>query len=180
MAKKIIVICTSPRKGGNSETLADAFIRGAKEAGNEMEKVCLYDKTISFCKGCLACQQTKKCVIPDDMGAIIEKMLQADVVVFATPIYFYEMSGQMKTLLDRTNPLYPSEYTFRDIYLLATSQDDAECAIDGAVKGLEGWIACFDKAKLSGVVRGTGADKLGDIEKMPEILEEAYQLGLKA
>lgn len=180
MAKKIIVISTSPRKGGNSETLADVFISGAKKAGNETEKVCLYDKTINFCRGCLVCQETQKCVIRDDMAAIIEKMLQADVVVFATPIYFYEMSGQMKTLLDRTNPLYPSEYTFRNVYLLATSQDDAEYAIDGAVKGLEGWIACFDKAKLSGVVRGTGADKLGDIEKMPEILEEAYQLGLKA
>lgn len=74
---------------------------GARRAGHEVEKVSLKDKTIGFCKGCLACQKTGSCVIRDDAGAIVEKMLHADVLVFATPIYYYEMSGQMKTMLDR-------------------------------------------------------------------------------
>ena len=87
MSKKVLVISTSPRKGGNSDTLADAFARGAREAGNSVEKVTLYDKTIGFCKGCLTCQSTCRCVIHDDADAIARKMLTADVIAFATPIY---------------------------------------------------------------------------------------------
>lgn len=177
MSKKILVISTSPRMGGNSETLADEFIRGAKEAGHETEKVCLYDKTIEFCKGCLACQQTENCIIHDDAAVIVDRMRRADVVVFATPVYFYEMSGQMKTLLDRTNPLFPGEYSFRDIYLLATSADEEKASMDGAVKGLEGWISCFELSRLAGVVCGTGADKKGDIKSLLETLAAAYEMG---
>ncbi len=104
-------------------------------------------------------------------------MLTADVIAFATPIYFYEMSGQMKTMLDRTNPLYPSEYAFRDIYLLATAADDQENAIDGAIQGLEGWIRCFEKTKLKGVLRGLGIDSLGAAKEAHKLLEAAYVMG---
>lgn len=99
MPKHILVISTSPRKGGNSETLANEFIRGAEESGSQVEKVCLYDKTISFCKGCLTCLKTRTCIIHDDAEIIAQKMKTADVLVFATPVYYYEMSGQMKTML---------------------------------------------------------------------------------
>lgn len=177
MRKNILVLSTSPRMGGNSEILADEFIKGAKEAGHEVKKICLYDKQIGFCKGCLACQTTQKCTIHDDAEKIVAQMKMADILVFATPIYFYEMSGQMKTLLDRTNPLFADEYTFRDIYLLAASADEEETSMDGAVKGLEGWISCFALAGLAGVVRGVGADKKGEIGSRDEILKEAYELG---
>ena len=116
MSKNILVISTSPRKGGNSDCLADEFVRGAREAGNQVEKVTLYDKTIGFCKGCLSCQNTQHCIIHDDAETIAQKMLTADVIAFATPIYYYGMCGQMKTMLDRANPLFPSDYQFRDIY----------------------------------------------------------------
>lgn len=76
------------------------------------------------------------------------------MLVFATPIYYYEMSGQLKTFLDRMNPLYPKENSFREVYLLAASADDAPEAMDGAVKGIEGWVACFDGVCLKGVVQG--------------------------
>ena len=177
MKKKVLALSTSPRRSGNSELLADAFLAGAAEAGHETEKVCLYGKDIQFCRGCLTCQKTKRCVIRDGVEEILEKMRRADVLVFATPIYFYEMSGQMKTLLDRTNPLFPAEYAFRDIYLLATAADGDESAMDGVVKGLEGWISCFDRAKLSGVVRGVGVDGLGAIQAYPALLEQAAQMG---
>ncbi|MDO5581722.1 MAG: flavodoxin family protein [Planctomycetia bacterium] len=180
MSKKILVISTSPRKGGNSETLADEFIRGAKEAGNEVEKIVLYDKTIGFCKGCMTCQKTQRCVIHDDADKIAQKVLKADVIAFTTPIYYYEMCGQMKTLLDRCNPLYPSDYSFRDVYLLATSADGSKNAMDGAVKGLEGWIACFEKSRLAGVVKGTGANEIGEIQNNPTALKSAYEMGKKA
>lgn len=107
MSKHVLIISTSPRKGGNSDVLVDEFARGAQEAGNHVEKVALYDQTVGFCKGCLACQSTGHCVIHDDANAIVEKMLTADVIVFATPIYYYEMCGQMKTMLDRPIPCFP-------------------------------------------------------------------------
>ena len=176
MSKKILILSTSPRKGGNSDTLAEEFAKGAQEAGHEVEKIGLWDKTIGFCRGCLACQKTKRCVIHDDADIIAQKMQTADVIVFATPIYYYEMSGQMKTMLDRGNPLYSSDYAFREIYLLATAADADESAMDGAIKGLEGWIACFGKARLAGTVFGGGADAIGTIKGNPALME-AYEMG---
>lgn len=176
MVKNILVISTSPRKGGNSETLVDAFIKGASEAGHKIEKICLYDKTINFCKGCLGCLQSHRCVIHDDADIIVQKMRKVDVLVFATPIYYYEMCGQMKTILDRANPLYNSDYKFRDVYLLATAADTEKRAIEGAIKGLSGWIECFPNSKFVGTVFGGGADEIGTIKENPAILE-AYEMG---
>ena len=181
MSKRVLVISTSLRGDSNSDLLAQQVAQGARQAGHEVEVISLAGKDIRFCKGCLACQTTGRCVIRDDADVIVqEKMLHADVLVFATPIYYYEMSGQMKTLLDRSNPLFPSDYAFRDIYLLATAADSAESSMDGAVKGLEGWIACFEKAALRGVVRGTGADGAGTILQVPAALKSAFELGNKA
>ncbi|MGM9778311.1 MAG: flavodoxin family protein [Prevotella sp.] len=78
-------------------------MRGAKEAGHKVEKITLRGKDIRFCCGCLACQKTGKCVIQDDMHSITQDIHYADVIAFATPIYYLEMCGQMKTLLDRSN-----------------------------------------------------------------------------
>ena len=105
MHKKVLIISTSPRRGGNSDSLADAFAQGAREAGHAVEQISLSDKTIGFCKGCLVCQKTQRCVIRDDADSIAQNMLTADVLVFSTPIYYYGMCGQMKTMLDRSNPL---------------------------------------------------------------------------
>ena len=100
--KKILILSSSPRRGGNSDTLCDEFLRGATEAGNEAEKIFLRDKNINYCTGCSVCSMYgKPCPQKDDMSEIIEKMLAADVIVMATPVYFYTMSAQMKTLIDR-------------------------------------------------------------------------------
>lgn len=176
MSKRVLVISTSPRKNGNSERLADEFVRGVQESGNYVEKISLYDKAIGFCKGCLACQKTQRCVIHDDADTIAQKMLTADVIVFATPIYYYEMCGQMKTMLDRSNPLYSAEYAFRDIYLLASAAEEADSTMDGAVNGLQGWIACFKQARLAGTVFGGGVDAVGAIKGHPA-LKKSYEMG---
>ncbi|MGI5929705.1 flavodoxin family protein [Pseudoflavonifractor sp.] len=176
MSKKVLVISTSPRKGGNSETLADEFIRGARDAGNDVEKVTLYDKDIRFCRGCLVCQNTQRCVIYDDADTIVQNMLTADAIVFATPIYYYGMCGQMKTLLDRANPLFPTDYRFRDIYLLAAAAEEDGHTVDGAVTGLQGWIDCFEKARLAGTVFAGGVTAVGEIQNHPA-LKQAYELG---
>ena len=97
---------------------------GASEAGNEVTLISPTGKDIHFCTGCLACQKTGKCVIHDDMNDMQEIVRTSDVLVFATPIYYYEMSGQMKTFLDRLNPLYIAACQFKDVYLLASAADE--------------------------------------------------------
>ena len=124
MAKKICVIKTSLRLNSNSDQLADAFIQSAKESGNDVIEISLKDKKIAFCKGCLSCQKLGHCVIDDDANIITEKIKQADVVVWVTPIYYYEMSGQMKVMIDGANSLYTSNYQFRDVYLLSTAAEN--------------------------------------------------------
>ena len=118
MGKKVLIVATSLRRNGNSNHLAEAFAKGAAQAGHQVETVYLCEKNIGFCRGCLFCQKTMRCVIRDDADTIVHQMGAADVLVFATPIYYYGMSGQMKTMLDRANPLFPSDYAFRDIYWL--------------------------------------------------------------
>lgn len=177
MSKNILIITTSPRKSGNSDMLANAFAKGAQEAGHSVEVVALRDKSIGFCKGCLACQKTQVCVIHDDANAIVQKMGAAEVIIFATPVYFYDMCGQMKTLLDRSNPLFPTDYAFRDIYLLASAAENEESAVDGTLTGLQGWISCFERAHLKGVVRGVNATAPGDIQNNPTALILAETMG---
>lgn len=176
MQKKVLVISASPRRGGNSDSLADAFVRGAREAGHQVEKAALRDKVLEFCRGCLSCQTTQRCVIQDDAAALVRQMETADVLVFATPIYYYGLCGQLKTLLDRSNPLYTADYRFRDIYLLAAAAEEEKHTVDGAVTGLMGWIDCFEKTRLAGTVFAGGVTAVGDIANHPA-LEEAYNLG---
>lgn len=176
--KNVLIISSSLRKGSNSESLADEFARGAADTGNEVELISLRGKDIRFCRGCLACQKTQKCVIADDAPAIVAKMHDADVIVFATPIYYYEMSGQLKTLLDRANPLYTSDYCFRDIYMQTSAAEDEQTTPERAVMGLTGWIDCFEKSHLAGTVFAGGVNAPEEIKGHPA-LAEAYALGNK-
>ena len=175
--KKVVIVSSSPRKNGNSEILAFEAAKGVKDAGNEVEILLLRDKMINFCRGCLACQKLLKCVIKDDMAEMIEKVKTADAVIFATPIYYYEMSGQLKTFLDRCNPIYPQEYAFRDVYLLSSSAEEGHEPAGRAVSGLKGWIECFEKAKFAGSFNAGGVTAPNDVLKKAEMLKAAYDMG---
>lgn len=176
MSKKVLVISTSLRRNSNSHGLAEEFAKGAKEAGHQVELISLIGRQIEYCVGCLSCQGTGQCVIEDDANLIAEKMLEADVVCYATPIYYYEMAGQMKTLLDRMNPLFSADYKFRDVYMLSTAADDGPHVADRAVNGLEGWIECFAKAELAGSLFAGGVTGPGEITNHPA-LAKAYDMG---
>ncbi len=176
MAKKVILVSSTPRKNGNSEVLAEEFARGAREAGNETEMIRVRDFDLKFCVGCLSCQSHDRCVLQDGMNELYERFQQADVLVFATPVYYYAVSGQLKTFLDRLNPLYPRENRFRDVYLLATCSDTEKAALEGAIKDIQGWIDCFEGVRLAGVVYGTGATAVGEIRRTCAP-QEAYRLG---
>lgn len=181
--KKILIVRTSPRKGGNSDILAQAFKDGASAAGNSVEEIRFADYKINYCKGCYgshskaACQNSGKCWQKDDMAELIPRLRDSDVVVFATPVYFYTLSAQMKTFLDRTVPLFGKQYKFRDIYLLATSESGSRSAMDATIKSLQGWIDCFPSTKIAGVVYGVGVLQAGDISSHQVVIDEAYQMG---
>ena len=176
MSKHVLILSSSPRKGGNSETLAAAFSRGAQEAGNQVETVYLREKQYGFCKGCLACQKLGHCVIKDDAVEIAAKMHDADVLVFATPVYYYSVSGQLKTMLDRANPLFGTDYAFTKVYILATAAEDGQETVAGSEKAVQGWVDCFDRCELAGTVLAGGVTYVGEIVGHPA-LERAYQAG---
>ena len=115
-------------------------------------------------------------MIDDDAAAIAEAVKNADVLAFASPVYYYCVSGQLKTLLDRCNPLFPAEYAFRKVYLLLTAADSGPAAAEGAQKAVQGWVDCFERAELSGTIFAGGVDAPGEAAGTPA-LQEAYWAG---
>ncbi len=174
--KNILIISSSPRRNGNSEALAASFAKGATEAGNRVETIFLREKQLGFCRGCMACAKLGHCVIRDDAVEIAAKMHDADVLVFASPVYYYSVSGQLKTMFDRANPLYDTDYAFKEVYFLSTAAEDEDHTVEGSVKAVQGWIDCFERAKLSGVIFAGGVTDVGDIQSHPA-LQKAYTTG---
>lgn len=174
--KKILIISSSPRKGGNSDLLCDQFLKGAQEAGHQVEKVNLQGKKINFCLGCGVCNMSHVCVQKDDMRPLLDKMVEADVIVLATPIYFYAMNGQLKTFIDRSVPRY-TEITNKEFYFILTAADTDAQNLQGAVETLRGFTRdCLEGAQEKGVIYGVGAWQRGEIKNTPAF-EEAYQMG---
>lgn len=176
MTKKVLILSASFRKHGNSDTLCDEFMRGAEEAGHNVEKIYVNDKHINYCRGCGVCNTTHKCVQKDDMGEILDKMVKADVIVMATPVYFYSMNGQMKTLIDRTVPRY-TEISHKDFYFIVAAADGSHANMEKTLEGFRGFTEdCLDDAREKGVIYGTGAWNIGDIKGLP-VMKEAYLAG---
>ncbi|MBQ3311452.1 flavodoxin family protein [bacterium] len=175
--KKVLIISTSLRKDSNSEILSHEFMKGAKEAGHEVELISLKGKKIEFCKGCLACQRLGECIIDDDVNAITKKIRESNVIVWATPVYYYEMSGQMKTLIDRANSLFFTDNNFNEVYLIATSADSSKGVVKTVLNGINGWISCLDGVKLSGFLEAGGLDTPNEVNESKDLLEKAYIMG---
>lgn len=176
---KVLVINSSLRTHSNSDILSKKMTEGIKESGHVVEVVSLKDKEIKFCIGCLSCQKTEKCIFNDDASKIREKVKEADTLVFVTPIYYYEMSGQLKTLLDRMNPLYVSDYKFRRIYALTCATEDEEYVPQKAISGMQGWVDCFEKAEFVDSLFCGGISDPGQAQKKKTELNEAYEFGKK-
>ena len=174
---KVLIISSSLRANSNSDVLAEKVAEGARGVGHEVEVVSLKGKEIKFCIGCLSCQRTKKCVLNDDVNEIREKVRLADTLVFATPIYYYEMSGQLKTFLDRMNPLYVSDYNFKNVYMVSTATEDEESTPEKAINGLQGWVDCFDGVELVDSLFLGGNTNPNDARKNENQLTVAYDFG---
>lgn len=178
MSRKVLILSASPRKGGNSDLLCDQFLRGAKEAGNHVEEIFLRDKKINYCTGCGTCQENGgKCIQKDDMAEVLDKMIVADVIVMATPVYFYTMNGQMKTLIDRTCARY-AEISNKEMYFIVAAADSRKQAMERTLEGFRGFTSCLEGAKEKGIIYGTGAWREGDI-KGSKAMTQAYEMGKK-
>ena len=176
MSKKVLILSGSPRRGGNSDTLCDEFMRGAEDTGNTVVKVFLGDYKINYCTGCGVCNGTHQCVQKDDMAEILDKMVEADVIVLATPVYFYTMDAQMKTLIDRTVPRY-TEIQNKDFYFIVAAADTERKMMERTIEGFRGFTQdCLTGAREKGIIYGTGAWQAGEIKGTPAV-KQAYEMG---
>ena len=177
--KKVLIISASPRKGGNSDLLCDEFARGAVEAGHEVEKIRLAEKKIGYCIGCYACRKFHKCFQQDDANEIIEKMLSADVIVLATPVYFYSMDAQLKALIDRSVSRWSDFGRFNgtEFWHIISAADTNKNMMSATLEGLRGFMRdCMEGSVERGVLYGTGAYEKGEVRDLP-VFREAYEAG---
>lgn len=177
MSKNILVISSSPRKGGNSDVLCDEFVKGALDAGHKCEKIFLRDKKINYCTGCGYCADNDYigCAQKDDMAEILEKIQAADTIVFSTPIYFYAMAGQMKTFIDRMCAKY-THITNKEFYYIMTAADSSKGAIQFALGEFKGLMACLENPKELGYLFAGGVWKKGEINNT-DYPKKAYETG---
>lgn len=174
--KNVLIISSTPRINGNSEILAKEFMRGAQAKGNNVEFIDLKENKLEYCIGCYSCHKTGLCVHKDNMNEIGLKMTKADVIVFATPVYFYSMSGQLKVFIDRLVPWYTKINA--DIYFIATQYDDNKKLMDMTFEAIRGCTRkCFDNCTEKGVLYGVGLDGRGEASHNKEYMEKAYNMG---
>lgn len=173
--KKVLVLSGSPRKGGNSDLLCDQFVRGAEEAGHQVEKIRVAEKNVGYCRGCYGCEKTGQCVLKDDMAEILEKMIQAEVLVLASPVYFYSIDAQLKAVIDRTVARW-TEVKDKEFYYITTMADETAPSADTTLACFRGYADCVEGAKEMGSLVACGVYEPGAV-KATKAWEEAYQMG---
>lgn len=174
--KKVLILSGSPRKGGNSDLLCDEFMRGAEESGNVVEKIWIPGKKIGYCRACYYCKDHGgECCMKDDMSEVLQKMLNADVLVLASPVYFYSVNAQMKTVIDRTVARW-LEFKSKEFYYIMTAAEDEEHTMDCTLECFRGLAACFEESKEMGVICGKGVYDKGEISGTP-YMRQAYEMG---
>lgn len=175
--KKVLILSGSPRRGGNSDTLCDEFMRGAREAGHDVEKVFVAAHKIAPCMACYYCRDHNgTCVIKDDMAPVLQKMIDADVLVLSTPVYFYTLSAQLKAVIDRTVARW-LEVKDKEFYYIMTAAEDSDMVMDATLASLRGYADCVEGARECGVIYGKGVYGRGEIKGHPAMRRD-YEMGL--
>lgn len=175
MSKKVLILSGSPRRGGNSDALCDQFAKGAAEAGHSVEKLRTAEMNIGYCRACYACRNTGKCVIHDDMAEVLQKMIDADVLVLASPVYFYSIDAQLKAVIDRTVARW-LEVKNKEFYYIVTMADENAASADTTLACFRGYADCVEGAVEKGVIIGGGVYEKGEIEGH-SAMQEAYNMG---
>lgn len=178
MSKTILIVSASPRKGGNSDLLCDEFMRGAREAGHEVEKIRLSEAKINYCTGCCTCiGKQGSCVQQDPMNDILAKILAADIMVLASPVYFHAMNGQMKTFIDRACPIYSLARDKEVYFILAAAGGKTE--IERAAQSFRVFTNSLSNITERGIISITGVWDVGGVHDTPA-MKQAYSMGKNA
>lgn len=177
--KRVLVIMGSPRRNGNTELLADAFIEGAVSAGHDVEKLAISDFKINGCIGCNSCfsDVENRCFQRDDMEECYKCLAQADVLVFATPIYFYGVSSQLKCLIDRLHNPIRNSFAVKKLVLLAVCADNKLHVFNSVLEMYHAVLSYFS-LENGGEVTAYGVAQKGDIAGN-EALNKAREIGEK-
>lgn len=174
---KIMVLESSARKKGNTDLLADEFIRGAQAAGHNVEKEYIGNRNIKGCSGCNGCRKNMGvCVQKDDMVGLYPKLLEADIIVMASPVYFYNVNAQMKVVMDRTYAIEPM-WKDKQFWLISTGAGPEIKYMETMIRNFKEYISCFEGATFGGLIDGHGTMEKGDV-KGSEVMKSAYDKGL--
>jgi multimeric flavodoxin WrbA len=178
MPTKVLAVVGSPRHGGNTDLLVDSLIEGARDGGADVEKVFLADLTIAPCDNCDGCRPSAECVVQDDMTPLYDKLMEADVWVLGTPIYWWSVSAQMKAFIDRWYA-FGSDGRWRakgKKAALVSAFEDATPDTARHVVGMLKDVFNYLEMDYLGHVLVT-AKKLGEVAGKPEALAEARTMG---
>lgn len=186
---KVLGILGSPRRGGNTEILLEETLKGAAKEGAEVDRIYLTDYTITPCKECHGCDETGRCIILDDMEIIYPKLLNSDVVILASPIFFYGVTAWAKALIDRSQALWAQKYLLKNSslgngrrkrkgFFLSVGATKGKKVFEGAILTAKYFFDTFN-AEYAGELVVRGVDGKGDILKHPEALQQAFEAGRK-
>lgn len=182
---KVLGIMSSPRRQSNTEILLDKALEGAREAGAEVEKVLVSKLKISPCLEIYACRKDGNCAIKDDMQSLYKKLLEADHIIFASPIFFYGVTSQAKAIIDRCQALWVRRHVLgmgkedkreRRGVFISVGATRGKKLFDGAVLTVKYFFDAIG-VKYSGDLLVRGIDNKGQIGEHPAVLEDAFRLG---
>jgi multimeric flavodoxin WrbA len=181
MSRKVLIVRGSPREKGNSATLAREALLGAREAGAEVEDIYLHGLDIRPCDACDMCEDNEGvCVIEDDMQTLYPKIAQADAIVFASPIYWFTISAQLKLFIDRwyAFEFHEDKPTRNKQIGVVLTYGDTDLFTSGGINAIHTFQSMFRYigGEIVGIVHGT-ANEVGDAAKNPELMKNAYNLG---
>lgn len=173
--KKVVIITSSLRDQSNSDILANAFKEGAESSGNQVELISLRQNRVAPCIGCSSCQVHGECFMKDKLNEILDKVIESDVLVFASPTYYYSVSGTLKNFIDRTFAKF-TKIKNKDFYYIGSSTDGSKASIDGCIDTVNGFLRCVENVNLKGIVYGVTLTAPGDANYC-NALQEAYNTG---
>ncbi|MBQ3405311.1 MAG: flavodoxin family protein [Oscillospiraceae bacterium] len=173
--KNVLIISSSPRKNGNSQLLCEQFKRGAEEKGHRVELVRLTDRNIGFCRACDGCMRNGgTCVLKDDMAEILEQFKKADVLVLATPVYYYGVSAPMKTFIDRTYPIW-QDLGKKEVYYIVSAGLGRDI-IERSLGDLDGFVEHLQEPGVAGRLYAPNVMGAG-LVRGQAVFKEAYTMG---
>jgi multimeric flavodoxin WrbA len=186
----VLGISGSPHRHGNTETLLDRFLEGAKDAGGGVEKVILKELSYSACRGCNACHKTGDCIVQDDAIALYGKMMAADCVAIASPIYTMGITAELKGLIDREQFLWARKFILKTMYFsddhikkhkgifISTAGLGWEHVFDGAFPIITALFNTIGFEYYDNII-ANDMDRYGGIKNHPTALADAYEKGQK-